>query len=674
MILQQRAETGLPGAWELAATVKAAWRSGQTPVAAADALAAHPELALHRSVVIDLAYEEYLILEQGGAAPDPAKFAEQFPDFQASVQDMLDAHCLLLAKPELLAAPSAGWPEVGSTFEGLELRSELGRGAFGRAYLGYDPTIGRLRALKLAPGGSAEARLIGRLSHPNVIDICWARQVDRRTAVCMPFVGASTLADGIAASAGTWRCSDVLLSATHADASDVPLDSRPAPVVRSADSFLVGACAIGARIAEAVDYLHKQNVIHGDLKPTNVVLEPGGSPRVIDFNLAAGEESPTAFRGTPAYMAPELLDLAMEGGNANGVDGGKADLFALGVLLIEFLTGRHPFRSGTNGTLAAQTAAIHRGPPPLPPSIPRPLARVLASCLAVNPSDRPESAGIVAAALDRFVHRERTKGRRRRRLALVLCSLAVLGALAAAAGAMWPAKPAAVVEGERPPESATDFFNRGLRLLHEGKSSAARADFVAAHERSKDPWALAYAAYCYSLDGQHAVAAKMGTQALAGGASGSEVENNLGYALIQLDMHENAIPHLDAALERAPGLQAALYNRAVARFQMTLTGKPDPRSLEDIKAALVAGPSSAELHLNAARIFTYWSKSDPSLIEAALNELDRAVLTGKSPSAIRKDPLLKPLARNPRFAAIIQQSDHAGKSSPVSLPLVEPCP
>ena len=100
------------GAWDLAERIKAQWRAGGTPDAAA-AVDAHPELASNRSVVIDLAYEEYLLRECAGAPPDPARFAQAFPDFQASVQDLLEAHCLLMAQPELLEAPAAEWPAVG---------------------------------------------------------------------------------------------------------------------------------------------------------------------------------------------------------------------------------------------------------------------------------------------------------------------------------------------------------------------------------------------------------------------------------------------------------------------------------------------------------------------------------------------------------------------------------
>ncbi|HEY3788060.1 MAG TPA: serine/threonine-protein kinase, partial [Urbifossiella sp.] len=369
-------------AWELSDRIKETWQAGTAPDAAA-ALEEYPKLLLHRSIVIDLAYEDYLLREKANAAPDIAEFAQKFPDHEASVLDMLQAHRLLTSNPNLLELPEAVWPETGSTFEGLEVRAELGRGTFGRAYLAFDPAIERMRAVKFAPGGSAEAKLIGRLSHPNVTDICWARPADYRTAVCMPFLGACTLADVIAANVKPESTARAILDAAEAGALDSLPEPRPPAIVWESDSHLIGACAIGARIAEAVDYLHGIHVVHGDLKPSNVILEPGGSPRLIDFNLAAGEESPTALRGTPAYMAPELLEATMAGRGIQGIDEAKADLFALGVLLVEFLTGRHPFRTSEGGELASLSEAIRKGPPSLPAALPRSVAGVLRSCMAV---------------------------------------------------------------------------------------------------------------------------------------------------------------------------------------------------------------------------------------------------------------------------------------------------
>jgi len=162
---------------------------GAAPDAAA-ALAAHPDLARFKSVVLDLAYEEYILREKAGDAPDAGAFADRFPAYRASVRKMLDAHERMTSSPGC-STGGGGLAGGRDKVEGLEVLTELGRGAFGRAYLAFDPTTDRLCVLKLAAGGAAEARVIGRLAHPHVTDVYWARPVGGRTAVCMRSSGSA---------------------------------------------------------------------------------------------------------------------------------------------------------------------------------------------------------------------------------------------------------------------------------------------------------------------------------------------------------------------------------------------------------------------------------------------------------------------------------------------------
>lgn len=678
--------TGLGAAWAAADRVKRRWRTGDAPDAAG-AVAAHPELAGCRSVVIDLAYQEFLLREQAGEAPDPGSFAARFPDFRDSVRDMLDAHRLLTERPELLDPAAGDWPRVGERIEGLELTAELGRGAFGRAYLAFDPGTDRFCALKLAPGGAAEAQLIGRLAHPHVTDVYWARALGGRTAVCMPFLGVATLTDAIAAAfsgnaAGRPATAGVILKAAEAGGLAGQADRRSAPVVRADEPYLVGACAVGARIAEAVAYLHGRGVVHGDLKPSNVVVGPGGAPHLIDFNLAAGEMNPAAVRGTPAYMAPELIDAALGGRPVGGTDGRPADLFALGVVLFELLTGRHPYRPDGDAALADLAAVARRGLAPMPGTIPAAVAAAVAGCLAPDPRHRPASAETVAAALDRYVTGRRSPGRRQRRLVVaitciaVLCSLSPVGLPAAPVpDAATTVAPAPAVE--RPPQTADDFFARGRELLQEGQPAAALPQFLAAHQRSGNAKALAFAAYCYALTAQARTAADMGRRAIKDGADSAELRNTVGYALIQSSRPAEAIPHLDEALRLSPNMQAARYNRALARHQQTLApgGKPDLRTADDIKAALAAGPPSADLHFDAAQIYAVCSALDSTLCEAAIDQLCEAALAGKDPIRFRKDYFIfNKLGQHPRFQAACQTRRGPSPVKPIQLRLVEPRP
>jgi hypothetical protein len=678
---------------ELAAELRRRWRRGEVTADAAAVLAEHPDLARHKSVVVDLAYEEYLLREKAGGVPEPGLFADRFPVFRGSIRNMLDAHRLLVEQPELLA-PADEWPAAGAAFEGMKLLAELGSGAFGRAYLAHDTDTDRLCALKLTTGRSAEAQLMGRLAHPHVTEVYWARAVGHRTAVCMPFVGVSTLADVISAAFlhpgdPPPPTADVILAAAETDELAGKVARRAAPVVRPGESYLVGAAAVAARVAAAVAYLHDEGVVHADLKPSNVVVGPGGVPHLIDFNLSDGDGAPTTVRGTPAYMAPELLAAAASGRPAAEVDPVRADLFSLGVVVFELLTGRMPFPGRAGGGVAAPgtPAADCPSAPAMPPALPSAVAAALGACLSPDPASRPASALHLASVLDRFVHRRRTRGRRWLGFA-AMC----LGALviAATAFAFLTGRPALSETPSQPgPLTADELTARGRERLRAGDRAGARADFEAAYGLSGSPWAKALVAYGLALEGQHVASAAAAEEALAGGARSAAVYNNKGYALAESSPAAAAAPGtahaaiepLDEALQLAPGMPAALYNRALAQYRGDLfAGRPvSPRAAADIAVALAESPTSPELHLDAARVYAVCSASDPSLRDKAVKQVSAAIGAGLDPVRCRLDAVLTARLRtNPASAAAFDAAvDTRRGPVPAQTPqlrLVEPRP
>ena len=155
---------------------------------------------------------------------------------------------------------------------------------------------------------------------------------------------------------------------------------------------------VGARVADALDYVHFNALLHRDVKPANVMVSRDGEVKLMDFGIAKGEDDASLTRagmlvGSPSYMAPEVL--------AGGEAGPLADVWALGVSLYELLTGEKPFRGKDAEDLFA---AIARGKFPavrtLAPDCPRRLARAVERCLARRPAARFKSAGALARALD----------------------------------------------------------------------------------------------------------------------------------------------------------------------------------------------------------------------------------------------------------------------------------
>src|SRR5262249_35868300 len=131
----------------------------------------------------------------GGESIDPDEFCARHPGSQSSLEKLLRAHRFLEEHPDLLVEKPVVWPELGDKFLGCVLTGELGRGAFARVYLATQPALGnRLVALKVSRGGGAEANLLGRINHANIVPV-YSVEEDAAglTGVCMPYVGSATL-------------------------------------------------------------------------------------------------------------------------------------------------------------------------------------------------------------------------------------------------------------------------------------------------------------------------------------------------------------------------------------------------------------------------------------------------------------------------------------------------
>jgi serine/threonine protein kinase len=261
----------------------------------------------------------------------------------------------------------------------------LARGAMGEVYAVDDPLVGERLALKiLRPEVASDARAIGRFRRE--------LQVARRIThphVCrvhdLAVHDATALVRGLEVRAQSWFLTMELLDGETLAAR---LERGPAP--------LDEARAIAGDIAAALTALHALGVVHRDVKPSNVMLTKRGAV-VTDFGLARAVEGSRittgfALLGSPFYMAPEQV--------TGGPVGTAADLYALGVLLYELVTGRRPFE----GSTPVETAGLRlREAPPPPrrhlPSLPASWDAAILRCLERAPEDRFARAEDVIAAL-----------------------------------------------------------------------------------------------------------------------------------------------------------------------------------------------------------------------------------------------------------------------------------
>jgi tetratricopeptide (TPR) repeat protein len=288
--------------------------------------------------------------------------------------------------PEVYAflSPSQGPGEIGRLGPYGVLKS-LGSGGMGVVFLARQARPHRLVALKMILAGRpgrerlarfrSEVELIARLRHPHVVQVYEAGEHDGRPYYAMELVEGGSLAEQLAAA---------------------PL---PAPA----------AARLVQTLARAVQHAHDKGVVHRDLKPSNVLLTDDGTPKITDFGLAKqlegeAEVCPGAPRtesgvilGTPGYMAPEQAADGREVGPA-------ADVYALGAILYECLTGRPPFKAAT----VLETLEQVRSQEPVPivrlqPRTPRDLQTICLKCLEKGPARRYASAAELADDLGRFL-------------------------------------------------------------------------------------------------------------------------------------------------------------------------------------------------------------------------------------------------------------------------------
>src|SRR5437773_970766 len=266
------------------------------------------------------------------------------------------------------------------TFGDYELIEELGRGGMGVVYKAWERTLKRFVALKMILRGEhatstdlsrfeKEAEATAALSHPNIVPVYQVGQVDGQAYFSMKCVEGTTLAARI--------------------------KSGPLPP-RDAARYLLA-------ISRAVHHAHQKGILHRDLKPGNVLIDVDDQPLVTDFGLAksaAGGPSLTgtgAILGTPSYMAPEQAGGSWPGQTANPDIGPAADIYSLGAILYECLTGRSPFLAASPvETLLLVRSEEAVRPRLLNPRIDLDLELICRKCLEKRPEHRYASAGDLA--------------------------------------------------------------------------------------------------------------------------------------------------------------------------------------------------------------------------------------------------------------------------------------
>ena len=400
------------------------------PLVLEDYRAEYPELFVSPKLLAPLAFEEYRLRLMSAEPVDSGVFARKY-NVDTSQWPKSAANSQKTAETELDSGVRIRL-SPGELLLDFQIVGELGRGTFSRVYLARQTSLsGRLVVLKISSVRLREAERLARLQHTNIVPIYSVHEYQQHSVLCMPWFGSATLKDVIETLRSSTQTKDggsLLSTVTACDSKTLlamtslpgkakaerqdPAGSESGTLMSASRSPLAGlnleqsALWIVRQLAEGLQHAHAKGILHRDLKPANVLLTEDGQPMILDFNLAAEAEDSLATDeiagGTLPYMSPEQIASIDSFRSVNVA----SDVYSLGVILFELLTGRLPFskNEGDRKAMIAERWAASIVPRRIVPRLSVDAESVIQKCLAPDPAHRYQTAQELSDDLDRHLH------------------------------------------------------------------------------------------------------------------------------------------------------------------------------------------------------------------------------------------------------------------------------
>jgi len=410
-----------------------------------------PSINREASHVAAICFEDYRVRRQRRKSCPPGRWAEfqaveseaWFRELQSETQiTTASGHVEFpstasfissqLLPGEAAFAPAAV-PHSSERIGDFELVALLGEGAFSRVYLARQTSLGRRYvAAKVVNRPMQEPYNLSRLQHTGIVPLYSCHEAEGRWVLCMPYSGATTLARWLReVKSPEHRTGESLRNSVEAaqtrltsrnESLPVGLNNPTADVVQSLKRWHQAASGpllhlqsmnssrlalwIFRRLASALAHAHQRGLVHGDLKPANILIRNDGEPALIDFNLSQSTESRQRawVGGTMPYLAREQLQQLLT--KSAGPPRPEYDIHALGVIMFEILEGRLPFRAAANTSAEELQAALnsHEQPPEFTTSNGSPgLRAIVSACLAPGPAGSYPTAVELLADIDREI-------------------------------------------------------------------------------------------------------------------------------------------------------------------------------------------------------------------------------------------------------------------------------